>query len=155
MFQRSTKNSTATDAPKPEAPSKKSPPTIISADVNLLGNVISEGAVDIDGKIEGNVRARTVTIRKNGKVRGDVFADEIVVYGEVRGTIKARQVSLYSSCHVEGVIMHEMLTIEDGAFVDGQFKRTDRAGSTPLLEHQPDENSDEYQMFRNLRLISA
>lgn len=153
MFQRSTKTP-ATEATKPETSSRKSPPTIISADVNLLGNVISEGAVDIDGKIEGNVRARTVTIRKNGKVRGDVFADEITVYGEVRGTIKAREVSLYSSCHVEGVIMHEALTIEDGAFVDGQFKRTDR-NSTPLLEHHGDENSDEYQMFRNLRLISA
>jgi cytoskeletal protein CcmA (bactofilin family) len=41
----------------------------------------------------------------------------------VRGLIRATSVHLYSSCRVEGVIMHQSLTVEDGAFIDAKFKR--------------------------------
>ncbi len=151
MFQRSNK----TDVTKADAApaARKTHPTIISGDVNVLGNIISDGIIDIDGNIEGNVRGHSVTIRKNGVVRGDVVADQVQVYGKVCGLVRAREVSLFASCHVEGVIMHESLTIEDGAFVDGQFKRTDKQGTAGLLEAKDEQ--DEYQVFRNLRLISA
>ncbi len=128
----------------------KHPPTIISADVHMLGNLISEGVLDIDGRIEGNIKCKCVTIRKNGSVKGDILADEVHIFGEVIGLIKARDVHFFSTCHVEGVIMHESLTIEDGAFVDGQFKRMDLAGSEE--EEQSDEGSE---VFRSLKLISC
>lgn len=145
MFQRSTDSSSGKDSLL-----KKNPPTIIAADVNLLGNIISEGAMDIDGRLEGNIRCKSVTIRKNGVIRGDVFADIVQVYGRVEGVIKARDVHLFSSCHVEGVIMHEALTIEDGAFVDGQFKRADKNASEPaILAEEEEEN----EVFRRLKLI--
>ncbi len=129
---------------------KKHPPTIIAADVNMLGNIISEGVLDIDGKIEGNLKCKCVTIRKNGRIKGDILAEEVHVFGEVQGLIKAREVHLFASCHVEGVIMHEALTIEDGAFVDGQFKRRDRM-------RPEDEDADDVagiEVFRNLKLIN-
>ena len=42
---------------------RKSPPSLISRDMNILGNLITDGTVDIDGRIEGNVRASHITIR--------------------------------------------------------------------------------------------
>lgn len=111
-----------------ERPAKKvvATPSVISADMNVLGNVISEGVLDIDGKIDGNVRCFSASIRENGKIRGDVMADTVYVHGTVEGLIKAKHVILYASARVIGTIMHESLTIEDGAFVDGKFKRTDK-----------------------------
>ncbi|MEJ0009310.1 MAG: polymer-forming cytoskeletal protein [Alphaproteobacteria bacterium] len=47
--------------------------------MNVLGNIISEGMLDIDGKIDGNVRCHTVSIRENGQVRGDVIAEIVYV----------------------------------------------------------------------------
>lgn len=145
MFHRSTESSSSRDSLL-----RKSPPTIIAADVNMLGNVISEGSMDIDGRIEGNVRCKSVTIRKNGVIKGDVFADVLHAYGRIEGLIKARDVHLYASCHVEGVIMHESLTIEDGAFVDGQFKRAGKNSTEPAIAT---ENDDENEVFRRLKLI--
>lgn len=113
----------------PKTPtSKKSvtSPSVIAEDMNVLGNIVSEGVLDIDGKIEGNVRCQSASIRENGKIRGDVMADTVHVYGSVEGLIKARTVILYASARVAGTIMHESLSIEDGAFVDGKFKRTDK-----------------------------
>jgi cytoskeletal protein CcmA (bactofilin family) len=146
MFHRSTESSSGRDSLL-----RKNPPTIIAADVNLLGNVISEGTMDIDGRIEGNVRCKSLTIRKNGVIKGDVFADAVHVYGRVEGVIKSKDVHLYASCHVEGVIMHESLTIEDGAFVDGQFKRAGKNAVEPALASSGE--NDENEVFRRLKLI--
>jgi len=150
-------------------------PSVISADMHVLGNIISEGFLDIDGKIEGNVKCRSATVRPNGLVRGDIQADVIHVYGRVEGQIKSRNVSLYASARVQGTIMHESLSIEDGAFVDGKFKRTDKVfiddeaatdgEAAPLQipsfgfdnDNQTDDdaNSDEeLRILENLRLIS-
>ena len=109
-------------------------PSVISADMHLIGNVMSpEGALDIDGQINGNVRCHTVSLRENGKVVGDVIAEQCYIYGTVEGLVKARQVTLYSTARVTGSIMHEALSVEDGAFVDGKFKRTDRISDEELF----------------------
>ncbi len=136
------------------------PPSVISSDMHILGNLISEGVVDIDGKIEGNVKCEQVTIRPNGLVQGDVLAETVQIYGEVKGLVKAKHVYLFASCRVEGTIMHETISIEDGAFVDGKFKRTDKIfiddGQLPQEAEAvgTDEEDDEVNMLENLRLIS-
>jgi len=117
-------NNNAVAANNP-APAKKSTPSIISNGLNILGNLVCDGNVDIDGTVEGNIKSEQVTIRANGKISGDITAEQVVhVYGEVRGIIKAHAVHIYSSARIEGVIIHQTLTVEDGAFVDAKFKRT-------------------------------
>jgi cytoskeletal protein CcmA (bactofilin family) len=113
-------------APKTVLGKKGMAPSVLAADLHILGNLIGDGVIDIDGKIDGNVRAHTVSIRANGCVRGDIIAEIVHVHGEVDGTIKAKSVSLHSTARVVGMVMHEALSIEDGAFVDGQCKRTDK-----------------------------
>jgi cytoskeletal protein CcmA (bactofilin family) len=140
---------------------KKAAPTVISADLSILGNLISEGVLDIDGKIEGNVRARYVTLRQNGQIIGDLHADVAQVYGQVKGLVKARDVHLYASCSVEGTIMHEALSIEDGAFVDGKFKRTDKEQALEKLpfagfqQDEEEEDNEPIDLMQNIRLISS
>ena len=162
MFQRSTdKDKDKVEEPKEAKPAreslKKVPPTIISSDMSMLGNMVSEGAIDIDGAIDGNVKAQSVIIRKNGLVRGDVAAESVQVYGNVQGVIKAKTVQLFASAKVEGTIMHEKLTIEDGAFVDGQFKRVEGiADDMLLLQHDAlTGDEDEDDVFKRLKLIST
>jgi len=86
----------------------------------------NEATIDIGGCMEGSAYCKCVIVRKNGIIKGDIYADTVKIYGRVEGTIKAHDVYLFSSCHVEGIIMHETLTIEDGALIDGQFKRAER-----------------------------
>jgi len=141
--------------------SKKSVPSIISADLNVLGNLVSEGLVDIDGTVDGNVKADQVTVRTNGKVRGDISSNVVHIYGEVHGVIRANSVFLYSSCRIEGIVVHQSLSVEDGAFIDGKLKRMqDRVSSLPesleILKDSDEENdgTDPMAFRSNLRLIS-
>lgn len=150
-----------------EKPNYRMPPSVVSADMNILGNLVCEGEVDIDGHIAGNVKCREAVIRRNGVVKGDVVADEVQIFGEVRGLVKGKTVFLASSARVEGVIMHEAITIEDGAFVDGQFKRTDRilndnSGNKQNYateayyyeDERPEEDADRVEVLEDLQLIS-
>lgn len=145
-------------------------PSVIAADMCVLGNVISDGMLDIDGKIEGNVRCHTASIRENGLVKGDVVAEVVHVYGTIEGLVKAKSVMLYGSARVAGTVMHESLTIEDGAFIDGKLKRTDKVfmedesaamltsqASQMLEAHFDNDNDDasdaERIVLEHLRLI--
>ncbi|HEU5047064.1 MAG TPA: polymer-forming cytoskeletal protein [Rickettsiales bacterium] len=122
MFSRN-KKSGAADAANTPSQSKRAIPSVISSGTHILGNIVSELTVDIDGTVEGNVRAEQATVRENGKITGDIVANSVHIYGEVRGLIRAHAVHLYSSAHVTGVIVHQSLTVEDGAFIDAKFKR--------------------------------
>lgn len=159
------KDTSAQTSGVPAFSNRRVPPTVISSDVNILGNVFSDGIVDIDGRVEGNVRGTSVTIRANGRVMGDVFAETAQIYGEVKGIIKARNVELYASCRVEGIIMHESLQVEDGAYIDGKFKRLDKTNveQQASIEHHTqfadsseqadDSNVMPYNILENLRLL--
>ena len=120
---------------------KHAVPSLISSDMSILGNLVGEGVIDIDGNIEGNIKCHSVTVRKNGFIKGDLVAEEVFVYGRIQGLIKARNVQFMQGCHVEGVIMHESLTIEDGAFVDGRYKRTDKLILDDPLSDEKDKPS--------------
>ena len=146
----------------PRSASRKGGPSVISSDLSILGNMVSDGLIDIDGRVEGNVKALEINIRENGIINGDVVADTIHVFGKVVGLVKAKQVHLYASAHVEGVIMHESIAIEDGAFIDGKFKRSNKVfteTATPRLTRQFEEfEEDESDLSENvldgLKLIS-
>lgn len=174
MFGRSIRPpATPKPSPKPLLGKKGMAPSVLAADMHILGNIVSEGIVDIDGRIDGNIRCHTASIRTNALVRGDIHADIVHVYGAVEGTIKAKSVALHATAKVVGIIMHESLTIEDGAFVDGKFKRTDKVfvdeeerKSSPLeepmgdvisfssdYEDEPPANDDEVRILENLRLV--
>jgi cytoskeletal protein CcmA (bactofilin family) len=146
-------------------------PSVIAANMNVLGNVVSDGILDIDGQIDGNVRAEIVTLRPNGRVRGDLMAAEVYVHGTVDGLIKAQAVNLFSTAVVHGTIMHETITVEDGAQVDGKLKRSPLPAiedkrepsvgpsslsqdSSFLIDADEPQSEREIKILENLRLIS-
>ena len=140
-------------------PGRKIPPTIISADVRLLGNLISDGMVDIDGRLEGNITSETVYVRENGVITGDITAASAVhVFGTIHGVIKAPKVCIYPSAHIEGAILHKSLTIEEGAYVDAQFKPFDiqprLTGPKELVLTDITGPEEDYDLLRDLKLIS-
>lgn len=136
---------------------RKSIPSVISTDLRILGNLVTDGLVDVDGTIEGNVKADIVTVRQHGRITGDVIAECVHIYGEVHGLIRAQAVHLYSSAHVEGVIIHTSLTVEDGAFIDAKFKRLqDKNHLSSIISDVEDEESEGSAgeaFSSNLRLI--
>ncbi len=110
---------------KPAAQVSRKPgtPTIIGADITIVGDLNSEGEVHVDGFIDGNIRTKILLIGESATIKGEIVGDTIRVYGKVDGQIKARAVILAKSAHVVGNILHENLSVEAGTFLDGHCKR--------------------------------
>ena len=100
-------------------------PSIIGSSMKVSGDLNSEGAVQIEGEIEGNIHCIEVTVGPNAQIRGHIYAETAKVHGNVNGEIRAQRVTLSSTARVMGDIVHEELAIEAGAYVEGQMLRRD------------------------------
>jgi cytoskeletal protein CcmA (bactofilin family) len=109
---------------KPEGGLKRKPaaPTIISSDMRITGNVTSEGEIQVDGVVDGDVRGAKVSIGASGHVAGAVSADRILVRGRVNGQIRAQLVTLTRTAQVKGDVFHETLSMESGAKLEGHCR---------------------------------
>ena len=162
MFRKNNNTNNTVAAQKTSPNKKELMHSVLTRDVNVLGNIVSDGNIDFDGTLNGNIRCATLTIRGNGFVKGEVVANNLIVYGRIKGLIRAKNVQLCSTCNVEGVVMHETISIEDGAFIDGKCKRTDKVQT---VEEEEDENAEyvfedtdnsgsgELKVLENIRLI--
>lgn len=123
------------DAPTPDVgtpppPAKRSAmksnkaPSILSADLMITGSIVSDGEVQLDGRVDGDVRAGSLTIGEEASVKGEVIAESVVVRGRIEGSLRARQVQLASTARIEGDIVHSTLAVESGAFFDGHCRRS-------------------------------
>lgn len=107
--------------------------SIICDDVKIQGSIVSEGALQIDGDIDGDVTAADITIGGSGRIVGEVKAELVKVKGKIKGSIRARKVELETGAHVEGDIVHTSLAIQSNAVFEGQVKHAD----DPLKDAAP------------------
>ncbi len=144
-----------TKSRKPAAVFAKAQPSVISSEMSILGNVISDGLADISGIVDGNVKAESVIVRDGARIRGDIMADAVKIFGNVVGTIKARTVMLAETAHIDGMIMHESLSVEDGATIDGSFKHVERIflDDRDIGDLTPDADDDKVEFLENLRIV--
>ena len=99
--------------------SKTVPPSLLSSDLVVNGNLESSGDVQIDGSIDGDVKSGSLTISGTGVVRGTIEADEVTIAGTVTGQIRARHVVLLKGARVIADLIQDKLSIEPGAFFEG------------------------------------
>jgi cytoskeletal protein CcmA (bactofilin family) len=134
MFTRGSKGNSPTSGnlplPQPQKRVGRSAPSIISDDLVVVGTLTSTGDIQIDGKVEGDIRSGSVTIGEKANFEGEIVAEECTIRGRVQGIVRARKVQLSSTCHMEGTILHEVLAVEVGAFFEGSCRHS----SDPLSE---------------------
>ena len=119
MFSKSNKKALANTKPvEPVAP-----PSIISRDLKIVGDLLSEGEIQIDGQVNGDIRTKVLVVGETAHVKGEIVAETVKVLGHIDGQIKAKAVKLAVTAHVVGDILHEDLSIETGAFLEGHCKR--------------------------------
>ena len=102
---------------------KSSPPSIISADLKIVGDLNSKGEIQIDGAVNGDIRTKSLLVGETANIKGEIVAETVFISGTVNGLIKSRSVNLAKTAYVVGDILHEDLAIETGAFLEGRCKR--------------------------------
>lgn len=97
--------------------------TIIAKGVTLVGTLEGEGIVQIEGRVEGEIKLKgSVTITTTGEVKGPITADSVRVAGEVQGSITARDnLCLERTGSIHGDVSTCSLVVENGR-LDGSSK---------------------------------
>jgi cytoskeletal protein CcmA (bactofilin family) len=139
---------------------KHIPPSIISSDVNLVGQINSKGEVQIDGSFEGDICTKVLLVGKTGIIKGEVLAQTVHIHGTVNGHVQARDVNLAKTAHVIGNILHENMSIETGAFLEGNCKSLEshEVGKFNIFENnnsnpQSDKDKEDYnENFENKKI---
>ena len=101
----------------------KNTPTILARDLKVDGDINSAGLIEIEGIIKGNISGNTVILREEGSIEGEINAQSLSIRGAFNGKIKAKSVNISGKAKVVGEIEYESLSVEDGASIEGQFKR--------------------------------
>lgn len=101
----------------------KSTPTIISHDLRIEGEITSTGLIEIEGNINGTIKGNSVILREGCFVEGTIIAESISIRGKFDGTIRAKNIDITNKAKVTGTIEYGSLCVEDGASIDGQFKK--------------------------------
>lgn len=114
----------------------RNPPSIISASLRIVGNLVSDGDIQVDGTVDGDVQSRSLTVSQGASVNGGISAESVRIDGAVNGHIKASNVMLGPTARVLGDIVHAQLVIEAGAFLEGHCRRMETE-SAPMIAASP------------------
>ncbi|MES2967511.1 MAG: polymer-forming cytoskeletal protein [Pseudomonadota bacterium] len=117
----------------PSAPKSKAAASVLSSDLTVVGNLRTTGDIQVEGTVEGDIRAHLLTVGESATIRGEIVADDIVVNGRVIGRVRGLKVRLTSTARVEGDIIHKTIAIESGAHFEGSVQRQE----DPLAAGRP------------------
>ena len=96
--------------------------TMVGKGSKVQGNITVQNSLRVDGMITGNIQSTdTVIVGKEGKVKGEIKAKDILIAGVVRGQVYAEnKVYLESKSTIEGDVKASRLVVDEGAAFDGQ-----------------------------------
>jgi cytoskeletal protein CcmA (bactofilin family) len=96
--------------------------SVISKALKITGQLESTEDIQIEGEVDGDVRAVSVGIGPNARIKGTVRGDQVQLSGQVDGRIEAKKVILSRTARMSGDVIHQDITIESGAYIDGHCK---------------------------------
>ena len=62
----------------PTTSKAKPPASVLSSDLTVIGNLKTTGDIQVEGTIEGDIRAHLLTVGEGATIRGEIVADDIV-----------------------------------------------------------------------------
>ncbi len=103
--------------------------SIIGPGMRIVGDVITDGTVRVEGRVEGTLRAgKGVVLGKEGEVVGDIITQDAVIGGRVQGRVVAEsRLEMQATCEITGEIRARVshLQLDEGARFNGQIQMID------------------------------
>lgn len=100
---------------------------IISEDLTIEGDLLAgDSNLTISGTVTGDVTARAIDIRPEGKVTGTLSADQVTVGGKLSGRVTCGDLTLEETARVEADLEVGALVSRKGATLTGRVQVTGR-----------------------------
>jgi cytoskeletal protein CcmA (bactofilin family) len=107
---------------------------IIIAGTKLLGDLVTEHNIHVEGEVHGNIECKgKVTIGASGRIQGNVNCLTCEIHGKIDGELKVKDLlTLKETSRIHGNIETLKLKIDEGSFFEGTCKMS---SSLPDMSH--------------------
>jgi len=121
--------------PRTSAPAVREQQAVIGSTIVIKGDLSGEEDLSIEGRLEGKIESRrhSVTIGKNGRIKGDIYAKTITIEGNVEGNLYGEeQLIVRQSGTVRGNITAPRVALEDGSNFKGSIDMSPKEKSAAV-----------------------
>ena len=97
--------------------------TVIAKGTKITGKIDIGCKLHVDGEIDGSIHSSNiVTIGTAGMIKGEVFAERLLVSGEIVGNCDCQNIEILAGGKILGDITSSNLVIESQGFFEGNSK---------------------------------
>jgi cytoskeletal protein CcmA (bactofilin family) len=108
---------------------KKQPPikSLIAQGSEIEGHLKFTDGLRVDGEVRGDIRANLeqpslLVISETATVRGEIYADHVIINGNVWGPVHARDLlELQPKARINGDVHYKALEMHQGATISGHL----------------------------------
>jgi cytoskeletal protein CcmA (bactofilin family) len=95
----------------------------IGPSMTIKGEIRAREELLVDGEVEGTLESQSLlTVGGNGKVRGNIKAREVAIFGSVRGNVEVTEkLAIREQGTLIGDIKCAGISIDDGAYFKGSI----------------------------------
>jgi cytoskeletal protein CcmA (bactofilin family) len=96
---------------------------VIGASMQMKGEIHTREELVVDGEVEGLLESlSSITIGPNGKVKANIKAREVAIFGSVKGNIEvSEKIAIREKGSLIGDIKTAGISIDDGAYFKGSI----------------------------------
>jgi cytoskeletal protein CcmA (bactofilin family) len=109
--------------PAPSAGRASAQTASIGPSMTIKGEIRSREELLVDGEVEGLLESQSlITVGPNGKVKANIKAREVIIFGSVRGDVEvAEKIAIREQGSLIGNIKSAGISIDDGAYFKGSI----------------------------------
>ena len=114
--------------------------TTIGERITIEGNIRGEENLAIEGTMKGNIEMgkHDFSIGPNGRIDGEIHAQNVTINGQFKGTIKALgKVAVTKKADFNGEIKAKSFSVEDGAYFKGVVELDREPHKQPAATETP------------------
>jgi len=100
-------------------------PSIISEGFAFTGDIVSEGALHIEGQLKGTIRVSAATIGAKGAMDGTIDCSSLQIKGAFEGSATCDELLIDSTASVRGKVRYKVMTAQRGASILGELTVTE------------------------------
>src|SRR5438132_12096607 len=119
---------------RPEPTTKAGTASCLGSGMSIVGKIECNGAAQVFGRIEGELRASDLLIGDGAQVEGSVIAQDVTVCGRVKGTIRAARVKLQHGGAVEADIFRRTWSLDENSLFEGSSRRVENPTDPSLVD---------------------
>jgi cytoskeletal protein CcmA (bactofilin family) len=96
---------------------------VIGPSMSIKGEIRAREELMVEGEVEGTLESQSLlTVGPNGKVRGNIKARQVAIFGSVRGNVEVTEkIGIREQGSLIGDIKAAGISIDDGAYFKGSI----------------------------------